>query len=470
MAEPKRVPIDPGIIARATAAVSGMIRGARDGWFGPLDPLPPLAPEDVRGRQLDYVPGANIIVRPRSEATDAGIDFATLRALADPTSGGLDLLRLAIETRKDQMEAQRWTIKGRDGSDGGTRAADLVQRLRFPDGVHTHAQWQRMLIDDLLTIDAPTVYLAPGPDGMKVPQVMDGALLKKLITEDGRTPLPPEPAYSQVLKGLPAVLYSLDEVVQLPRNLRSHRIYGMSPVEQVVMTVSIALRRQMSQLEYYTAGSVPDVLLGVPESWTSTQIKEFQSWWDAILSGNTEERRRARFIPGGIAPTALRPDTLKDTFDDWLARIICFAFSLSPQALVKEMNRATADTAKEAAQEEGLEPLKLWWKDLMDVVLFKAFAAPDLELAWQDEEIADPQVKAEVCATGLGKGGGKAWWTRDEVRAKFGDAPLTPAQLEELDPAPLPALDPAMDPGASPTAPPPPPAKLAKARRRLQAY
>jgi hypothetical protein len=57
---------------------------------------------------------------------------------------------------------------------------------------------------------------------------------------------------------------------------------------------------------------------------------------------------------------------LKDEFDEWLARIICYCFSLSPQALIKQMNRATAETAKQTAQEEGLEPLKLWFKDTVD--------------------------------------------------------------------------------------------------------
>jgi hypothetical protein len=55
---------------------------------------------------------------------------------------------------------------------------------------------------------------------------MDGALLKPLLQEDGRTPLPPEPAFQQVLKGVPAVHYTLDEIVRMPRNLRSTACTG----------------------------------------------------------------------------------------------------------------------------------------------------------------------------------------------------------------------------------------------------
>jgi hypothetical protein len=134
----------------------------------------------------------------------------------------------------------------------------------------------------------------------------------------------------------------------------------------------------------------------------------------------------------------LKAEALKDTFDEWLGRVVCWCFDLSPQALVKEMNRSTAQTGKEAAQEEGLEPLKLSWKDILDVVLVKAFDAPDLEMAYADEEIADPATKAEVMATALGKGGGKPWLTQDEVRAEYGYDELDDAQREELNPAPPP--------------------------------
>jgi hypothetical protein len=440
-------PIDQAsLLAGIGQAIGGAVRSVGE-WFGPGLPTAPVAPPEVRGRQLDYPQAFNVgNWKPRSEQGENGIDFQTLRALADPTQGGLDLLRIAIETRKDQMATQRWQLVGRDGSDGGDKARKIEQAMRFPDRVHTWGQWLRMILDDLLVIDAPTAYLAPSTLGYLVPQVMDGGTLKLLLAQDGRTPLPPDPCYQQTLKGLPAVDYTLDEIVQMPRNLRSHRIYGMSPVEQVVTTVSIALRRQESQLEYYTAGSIPDLVFQCPSDWNAAQIAVFQNYWDSLMSGNTEERRRARFVPSGVAPTLLKPEQLKDMFDEWLARIICYCFSLSPTALVKETNRATAETSKMAAQEEGLEPLKLWLKDFIDCLLVKAFNAQDLELAWADEEIADPQVKADVMATALGKGGGKPWLTTDEVRDKYGEQPMTDAQRAELLPAPVAPVAP--DPAA----------------------
>jgi hypothetical protein len=436
-------PVSPGIVARVGAALRGAIRGAQDAWFGPGEPQEPQAPES-KGRAFDYPVAINIVAgKPRTEQGESAIDFATLRALAEPALGGLDLVRLAIERRKDQMESQEWAIRGRDGKDGGPRAREIEQLLRRPDLEHSFAQWMRMLLEDMLVIDAATVYLAPSTRGYLIPQVMDGATLKRLVGVDGRTPLPPDPAFQQVLKGMPASTYTLDELVHSPRNPRSNRVYGMSPVEQVIMTIAIALKRQTSQLEFYTVGSVPDSLCSVPDSWTPEQIRTYQTYFDAALSGNTGELKKIRFVPSGFKLFETKAGILKDEFDEWLARIVCFCFSLSPQALMKQMNRATAETSKESAQEEGLEPVKKWFKGVVDDVLEKGFKEPGLELAYADEEIADPETKAKVMSLALG---GKAWLTQDEVRGSYGKDPLTPEQRDELTP-PAPVLPP---PGQTP--------------------
>lgn len=440
----QRSPLDPGFIGRVAGALgasvkgaaqgglAGAIRGATDAWFGPGQPVRPIAPPEAKGRALDYTFGTNLNYVPRSDA--GAVSFATLRMMAEPGQGGLDLLRLAIETRKDQMEAQRWTIRARDrdaqDASGGPRAREIEQALRRPDRVHSFAQWQRMLLEDLLVIDAATVYLAPSAGKFRVPQVVDGALIKPLVAVDGRAPLPPDPAYQQAIKGNPAANFTSDELIYAPRNVRAHRIYGYSQTEQVINTVNLALKRYLMQSEHYDSGSVPPVVFGTPDNWTAAQVKEFQDLWDALLAGDIAALRRARFVPGAVKPYPLKAETLKDEFDEWLARIICFCFSINVQALVKQMNRATAETAKEGAAEEGLEPIKGWFADLVNQIVEKGFDAPDLEFVWMDEEIVDPATKASVCQMGRA---GRPWWTADEVRRKYGDPALTPEQRAELE-------------------------------------
>jgi phage portal protein BeeE len=163
-----------------------------------------------------------------------------------------------------------------------------------------------------------------------------------VIDDWGRTPLPYAaddgttifpPAYQQVLKGLPAVNYSARDIIYRPRNVRAHKVYGYSPVQQVLMTVNIGLRRQLWQLDYFSEGSIPDALIGVPASWTPEQIKQFQDYWDTEFAGDLARRRRAKFVPGDSARTVhqTKEPQHKDDFDEWLARIVCFAFSMPPQ-------------------------------------------------------------------------------------------------------------------------------------------
>lgn len=54
------------------------------------------------------------------------------------------------------------------------------------------------------------------------------------------------------------------------------------------------------------------------------------------------------------------------------------------------MNRATADTAQDAASTEGLAPLMLWVKRLADRVTRDVLGHLDLEFAWGDVRPADP--------------------------------------------------------------------------------
>lgn len=410
-------------------------------FFPAGTPLTPIAPAgSTTGRQWDFPSYVNLNFGPRSEQGENAIDFSTLRQMSDPAQGGLDLLRLAIETRKDQLSAQRWKIRGADkNDDGGKDARTFEAWLKRPDGVHTFRQWMRTLVEDHLVIDAAALYFST--DGTRpFFEPVDGATLHMLILgKTGRTPQPPLPAYQQIIKGMPVENYSLDEMGYYAYNLRSNHIYGMSRVEQVLATISIALNRQISQLKYFTEGTIPDGFMEVPKEWSLETIVQFTEWFNSEMSGQLGERRKMRFVPADAKYVSTKPEILKDAFDEWLIRIICFCFSLSPQAFVKEMNRATAETAKEAALEEGLEPMKLWFADLMDDVLERA-GFPDLRWQWADEEIVDPAAKATVVVQMYGgaTGAGNKIITLAEARDFMNFPPATPKQIEELlPPAPV---------------------------------
>ena len=353
-----RRPLPPSVFARLAQATRYAITGVSpDTWFGPLQPLAPMAPPEVKGRQFDYPFGANLNYIPRAED---GISFAELRGLAD----ALPLLRAVIETRKDQIAGQSYAVRARARADtpDASKSIDAVASfLARPDRRHSFADWLRMLVEEMLVIDAATIYPRYARGGALYSlDIIDGATIKPLIGEDGRAPEPPDPAYQQILKGVPAADFSADELIYLPRNLRSHRLYGMSPVEQIALTVNIALRRDAATLDYYRTGSSPDAFATLPKEWTADQIRSFQDYFDALMSGNLARRRMTKFMPADFKLIETRQPPLKDQYDEWLARIICYAFSVPASAVRRagqsrdQRDVAPAGDAGRAGSAQGL--------------------------------------------------------------------------------------------------------------------
>jgi hypothetical protein len=73
--------------------------------YGAGKPLPPVV-DGQTPRRWDFSPGVNQSITPRHTEP---FGFAHLRAFAN-----VELVRMAIETRKDQLEKLDWMVKPRD--------------------------------------------------------------------------------------------------------------------------------------------------------------------------------------------------------------------------------------------------------------------------------------------------------------------------------------------------------------------
>jgi hypothetical protein len=428
-----KTPLDVGIVARVAAGIRYAFTGAKPNeWFSPLTPITPVVPEEqrpsVEGRQLDYPVGYNTRITPRQGEPVA---FPQMRALAD----GYDLLRLVIETRKDQIAKMQWTIKPTDPEkQPDNRCQEIQDFFRFPDKENSWDDWLRMMLEEMLVTDATSIYVRPTLGGKPYSfEIIDGATVSRKLDALGRTPQPPEVAFQQVLHGVPAVDYTAEELIYAPRNKRAHRVYGYSPVEQIIMTVNIALRRQIHQLQYYTEGSAPDLIFSVPAEWNPDQTRKFKQWWDEQLVGNTGARRGSMFVPDGVHSVNTKEAALKDEYDEWLARVVCYAFSISPTAFVKQNNRATAENASEQALSEGLAPIMQWVKGVVDRLIMQHFGVSDLEFDWVSEEAIDPLIQAQVDQIYVIN----KVKTPNEIREQLGLEALTPEERESAFPTPV---------------------------------
>jgi len=383
--------------------------------FSPGQPLAPAPAEPVR--LWDFPVGINTVITPRAGEP---FGFAHLRAFAN-----VELVRLAIETRKDQLERLDWRFaprgKAKAGAADTAEARPLTEFWRRPDGTHSFATWLRLGLEDLLAIDAPAFEKRRNRGGRLIGlDPVPGDTIKVLVDETGRTPEPPHPAYQQIIKGRVWADLTTRELLYAPRNRRPGHVLGFSPVEQVVVTIQTVIARQAAQLAYFTEGNAPLGLVTAPEGWGASQIRELQLWLDTKLSGQAGERARLIWTPAGAQYQALKDPPLKDDFDEWLARIVAFAFSLPPTPFVRQMNRATAGEDQERSLEEGLAPLKLWVKRLVDEVNECEFGVTDLEFAWADAPEIDPLLQSEIDDRALKNGTA----TVNEVRARRGEAPV----------------------------------------------
>lgn len=425
-------------------------------WMGPRQPMAPLAPPQIAGRQFDYQVGYNLSTQPRAFEE---ISFASLRSLAE----SFDPVRIIIERRKDQLTRLPWCIRPKH--EGGKRPMsaqllssqmrgiirDVTAFFKRPEESLSFRQWVRALIEDVLVTDAVSIYSSRDPAGNLIAlEYIDGATVRPIIGDDGRPPKPFRwngepfnwlgqpvtgadfdrlgirivnglvylPAYQQVLKGLPAVNYTTWDLYYRPLNLRpGHAGYGHSPVAQIAMTISIACRRALHQLEYYREGNMPEGVFGLPENWVPDQVARFQDYWDSLLAGNLGRRRQIRFVAGDGKLQPFKEPVLKSEMDEFLIRIVCAAFSYPPSAFVSLSNRSIAESHEKQAEEEGLEPLKNWFSDLANDVIEREFSE-ELEFSWLESSDVDPIIQSRVLSRYV-EGG---ILSRNEARLRLGEA------------------------------------------------
>ncbi|NTF67964.1 phage portal protein [Rhizobium rhizogenes] len=360
------------------------------GMFSPG--LPPVPPDPQPVRVTDFPTGVNLNWTPRAYET---FGFPALRSFAN-----VELVRLAIETRKDQIERLDWRVKKigakrTDPTNPEIKAATKL--LRKPDGQHHFAVWLRMVIEDLLVLDSPAIERRRSRNGKLIGlDVVDGGSIKVLVDQNGRRPITPEPAYQQVIKGRVWTNLTTEDLIYEPRNRRSNHLYGFGPVEQIIVTINTLLQRQAAQLAHFTASNIPAGILNAAEGWTPDQIKDFQDWMNAILSGNTTERSKLLWVPSGTKYQSFKEAPIKDEFDEWLARIVAFAFSLPPTPFIKQMNRTTSESDQDRAMQEGLSPLLMWAKRFLDDVIQDDLGFDDLEFSWESPADIDPATQSDI--------------------------------------------------------------------------
>lgn len=183
---------------------------------------------------------------------------------------------------------------------------------------------------------------------------------------------------------------------------------------------TLFVRRNNKAVWSGNSGSMPELMVTVPDVWTPRQIATFQAHFDALLSGQLSLKSKVRFIPGGMKPFDIKNasgESLWSQRDELLVRLVCYAYSVSPTPFMHQTNRATANNAQEQAQKEGLFPLMSYWKDdVMDSIIQERCGFDDVEFVFQPSPEADGSKQATIHQIQLHDGSR----TINEVRAELG--------------------------------------------------
>ncbi len=353
----------------------------------PFGPGAPVLPENGLDspRTFEYRPGVNLVSTPRAGFGLA--PFPTLRNLAAASKE----IRLNIELIKRQVRGLEFEILGKEG-----RKVDNAVARRFfeaPDGQHDFDAFVNMLLEELLVTDAVTLWPVKRPGRPFRLELVDGTTIRPLLDYRGRIPAPPMPAYLQVLYGIPVAWFSQSRLIYRPLNAAVNTPYGTSPIEFILLTVNMALRRETYHISRFTEGNVPEALVGAPSSWTQEQVTTWQEYWDAMVAGNISAQRRMHFVPlesgrGSVPVYEFRKDDLTNTQrDKWLMQVACWAFGNSPSefgiAPGEGLGGKGYMEGGQAAQYRSmLGPVTQYLTRLFNWILSAMLEQPDLRFSW----------------------------------------------------------------------------------------
>ena len=407
-----------------------------ESWFGPGNPIPPVAPVGTDPRTRNYRYNENIQYQPRKYS---GFSYQKMREIADHCYP----LRFIMERFKTRISSHEWEFRLRpepnepkDSVSNRSWKDERIQKLtklfQRPDGEHDWQEWLSAWLEDNLVIDAATIWAdRDSKDRIARLVQLDGATINRVIDANGMTPMPPYVAYQQIVHGLPAIDLMFDDILFTIQNYRAHKEFGFSPVEQAALLAETQMNRAVWTLNHYTEGNIPEVFIGFDgEKYSSEQIKEFMQNFESKLNGQLGQRQRVYPVPDATSIHEMRGKELFEAFDEYIARYFAFLIGEPPTALVKGNNRAEAQQIDDTREESGEVP-KLKFIQAKMTRLIQSdffFGFDDIEFDWKQAETTNALEQAQIWQITVPLGIDLV----DEARIQNGKAPLTPEQQEQV--------------------------------------
>jgi hypothetical protein len=398
------------------------------------------------------------------------VPWKTLQSAAD-----MPLFRKCIERRKSVCQLD-FTVTvdpkavAREAQASGSAVKDVESGLRkqymaeisritdwlqVPDRKNDldWAAWTSLLMENRLKFDAAVVYPRRTYGGdLFALEIIDGKTIKPLLDEYGGRPMPPYPAFQQIMYGFPrgefvASTDNPDDSAAVPGGFtadqlyyersiyRSESPYGMSATEIALLDGLVWMRRMGWILAEYTEGVLPAGILetGPETEWTPTQWEDWQRALNDHLGGNTAERHKWPLTPPGVKLVVNQEvaERYKPDYDLFLIKLIAGDFGL-PASEVGFTEAGALGASFHEGEEDILNrqtrrPDAQWLSNYATKIAIRQLAMPGvlrvqvLGLESEDEAAADAVAGSQV---------GGARMTLNEDRARRGEPPYSFAEAD----------------------------------------
>lgn len=433
--------------------------------FGPGVPLMPSALDPIRdGAQR---PEPRIYEYPVSlnlpGMTDRLVPWQVLRNASE-----IPVVRDCIRIRKNEITTLEWDIvptkralQQYRSDSPDTSSVEIKRELRRklnpeiarltefwekPDWQQDESfvEWATKLLEEHLVLDALAIYPFRDRAGQRQGlRILDGSTIKPLLDHLGGKPMPPSPAYQQVLWGFPRGefvadldgdgvvpnAYSSDRLIYKRREVRTITPYGFSAVEQSIQDVDLYLRRLEWQKGVYTDGVEPAgwILNEGHENWTPQQLMAYNRAFNDEYAGNTLQRMRFHLLPPGMKPqtSAEIGEKYKPDYDLHLIKLVCMHFDVTLAELgfteAKGLGSAGWHEGQENVQQrKATNPTLKWLQSVITEISRSHLGMPsELEFRFLGLE-AEEQAAADEVTTNQLKTGRITW---NEAREEMGRAP-----------------------------------------------
>jgi hypothetical protein len=309
-------------------------------------------------------------VKPQGSLT-----YDTLRNM----SRFYDIARTCITIKQNQITQLDWdvTYVGPDEKDHEDDIKIRKDWIAQIGAKNTFSKFLKKVIEDMLVIDGVALYKRNTYGGGIANTIqIDPSTIKLRVDDNGLTPEPPEFAYEQWIRGSKKADLTTDEMYYHISNPRSDSPYGYSVMEGIMTTVESSLKVGMYNMAYFTDGTMPEGFYELPSEWGLNQIKAYQEYWDAMMSGDPHNMRKLRFMPAATSGKGFQAAKNFDfagilPFLEWLMKLTCSAFGVMPQELgfTEKVNKSSSQEQTEIGKRNSMKALAFEIEEMINHIM-----------------------------------------------------------------------------------------------------